>query len=50
MSFQELFLGELAIVYVLGAITGPMLARLIRRAWRRLRGRKSSDWDGYFRD
>jgi hypothetical protein len=50
MSFQALFLMELAVVYFVGSITGPPLARLVRRLWRRLRGRKASEWDGYFKN
>jgi hypothetical protein len=48
MSFPALFLGELALVYLLGAVTGPPIARAVRRRLRRVRGRKS-DWDGYFK-
>lgn len=50
MGSQDLFLLELAIVYLVGALTGPPVARLGRRIWRRLRGRRRSDWDGYFRN
>lgn len=50
MTFEALFLMELAVVYFVGAMTGPPLARFLRRRWRRLRGRKASEWDGYFKN
>ena len=50
MTLSTLFLIQLALVYVFGAITGRPLARAARRFWRRRRGRKAGEWDGYFKN
>jgi hypothetical protein len=34
--------------YLLGALTGPVLAKMGRRLWRRLRGAPRDRWRGYF--
>ncbi|MDP3659102.1 hypothetical protein [Phenylobacterium sp.] len=44
----NLLIVELALVYGLGAITGPGLGRSAKRVWRRLGGRRDRGWSGYF--
>jgi len=48
MTLSTMLFLELALVYLLGAVTGRPLAKILRRRWRRLR-RKRGDWDGYFK-
>lgn len=48
MALSAIFIFELALVYFVGAVTGPRLARLVRRGLRRLRRRR--EWDGYFQN
>ncbi|MDP3173230.1 MAG: hypothetical protein Q8M88_02200 [Phenylobacterium sp.] len=47
---STLVVAELALVYFLGALTGRPLWRIARRVWRRLRGGRRGDWDGYFKN
>lgn len=50
LTLAATLLASLAVLYGVTMFFGRPMRRLARRAWRRLRGKKHSGWDNYYRN
>ena len=50
LTLAATLLAGLALLYGMTLVLGRPLRRLVRRSWRKLRGKKRSGWDNYYRN